>query len=103
MEGSLFYQPTTLEDGYLQQTLNRLLHLTLRTIQNLNLDPLRLCPMKSPVLETGVILLTNLLIVDYSAQPNMQQLSHFTNFMIKIGLDLVDLPLFKIPTLEVKL
>ena len=98
MEGSLFYQPTTLEDGYLQQTLNRLLHLTLRTIQNLNLDPLRLCPMKSPVLETGVILLTNLLIVE-----NMQQLSHFTNFMIKIGLDLVDLPLFKIPTLEVKL
>ena len=79
MEGSLFYQPTTLEDGYLQQTLNRLLHLTLRTIQNLNLDPLRLCPMKSPVLETGVILLTNLLIVE-----NMQQLSHFTNFMIKI-------------------
>ena len=64
MEGSLFYQPTTLEDGYLQQTLNRLLHLTLRTIQNLNLDPLRLCPMKSPVLETGVILLTNLLIVE---------------------------------------
>ena len=98
MEGSLFYQPTTLEDGYLQQTLNRLLHLTLRTIQNLNLDPLRLCPMKSPVLETGVILLTNLLIVE-----NMQQLSHFTNFMIKIGLDLVDLPLFKIPTLEVRL
>ena len=98
MEGSLFYQPTTLEDGYLQQTLNRLLHLTLRTIQNLNLDPLRLCPMKSPVLETGVILLSNLLIVE-----NMQQLSHFTNFMIKIGLDLVDLPLFKIPTLEVKL
>ena len=98
MEGSLFYQPTTLEDGYLQQTLNRLLHLTLRTIQNLNLDPLRLCPMKSPVLETGVISLTNLLIVE-----NMQQLSHFTNFMIKIGLDLVDLPLFKIPTLEVKL
>ena len=98
MEGSLFYQPTTLEDGYLQQTLNRLLHLTLRTIQNLNLDPLRLCPMKSPVLETGVILLTNLLIVE-----NMQQLSHFTYFMIKIGLDLVDLPLFKIPTLEVKL
>ena len=99
MEGSLFYQPTTLEDGYLQQTLNRLLHLTLRTIQNLNLDPLRLCPMKSPVLETGVILLTNLLIVER----NMQQLSHFTYFMIKIGLDLVDLPLFKIPTLEVKL
>ena len=98
MEGSLFYRQTTLEDGYLQQTLNRLLHLTLRTIQSLNLDPLRLCPMKSPVLETGVILLTNLLIVE-----NMQQLSHFTNFMIKIGLDLVDLPLFKIPTLEVKL
>ena len=80
MEGSLFYQPTTLEDGYLQQTLNRLLHLTLRTIQNLNLDPLRLCPMKSPVLETGVILLTNLLIVKYATTQSFYKLHDKNRF-----------------------
>ena len=83
MEGLLFYRPTTLEDGYLQQTLNRLLHLSLRTIPNLNLGPFPLCPMKSPVLETGVNLLTNLIIVGRGWRWNIQQLSHFTKLCDK--------------------
>ena len=53
MEGSLFYRQTTLEDAYLQQILNRLLRLNLKTIRNLSLDLFPPCPTQIPVLETG--------------------------------------------------